>query len=525
MNTIVRDVLLRIWSPLERRLDQTAMYRTVTYALSFLAAVAAGLGFFGIVPYSPFDQIISLTVALSSGLLVNWLCSILWRVSVNMESAVITALILHFLIIPAPLTALQDSWVIASVVVLAILSKYIFAWRKQHVVNPAAAGLVLLALAYMVFDLPGYFESTWWIGRPELFVPLVLAGAAVVLKVRKWVPVISFLTIAFIVFLIEEHRFAGEISTVAVGNFWFSGSSLFLAFFMLTEPFMMPPTKRLQVVYGASVGVISQTTLFLSVGLKMTPELALMIGNLLFYPATLRQKLIVSLVAMREVAKDTMEFRFTKPVGLRFKAGQYLEWMLPHAGADDRGIRRYFTIASAPHDSELAFTVRFAPQVSSYKTALHAMKPGGMIVASQLAGDFTLPERVGEKVAFIAGGIGITPFISHISHLTQETAPTIDAVLFYCNNTVAEIAYRDRLQAATTTLPLRVVHILAKEEVSGLEHGFLTEDIIRRHTPDFLERTWYISGPPGMVNAYTKLLLAMDIPRRRIKRDFFPGLA
>lgn len=525
MNTILRDVLTRIWSPLERRLDQTAMYRTVTYALSFLAVTAVVLGFLGTVPYSPLEQMISLAVALSSGLLINWLCGTLWRVSVNMESAVITALILHFLIIPAPLTALQDSWVIALVVCFAILSKYIFAWRKQHIVNPAAAGLVLLALAYALFDLPGYFESTWWIGRPELFIPLILAGSAVVVKVRKWVPVLSFLAVASIVFLIEEYRFVGEISTVAVSNFWFSGPSLFLAFFMLTEPFTMPPTKRLQMMYGALVGVISQTTLFLSVGLKMTPELALILGNLLFYPATLRQKLVVSLTAAREVAKDTVEFSFTKPAGLRFKAGQYLEWMLPHAGADDRGIRRYFTIVSAPHDPEIAFTVRFAERVSSYKTALRAMKPGGVIVASQLAGDFTLPERASEKVAFIAGGIGVTPFISHISHLAHATTPTPDAVLFYCNNTAAEIAYRDKLTAASSILPLRVVHILAKEKVDNFEHGFLTEDIIRRHTPDYLERTWYISGPPGMVSAYTKLLLAMGISRRRIKRDFFPGLA
>lgn len=98
-------------------------------------------------------------------------------------------------------------------------------------------------------------------------------------------------------------------------------------------------------------------------------------------------------------------------------------------------------------------------------------------------------------------------------------------MLFYCNNTAAEIAYRDKLTAASSILPLRVVHILAKEKVDNFEHGFLTEDIIRRHTPDYLERTWYISGPPGMVSAYTKLLLAMGISRRRIKRDFFPGLA
>jgi ferredoxin-NADP reductase len=354
---------------------------------------------------------------------------------------------------------------------------------------------------------------------------LLITGIAVVAKVRKWVPVSAFLATAFVVYAFEEWRFFGVVTDDSLLRFFTSGPSLFLAFFMLTEPFTMPPTKRLQAGYGALVGFLSQTTLFLSVGIKMTPELALIFGNLLLYPATLKRKLILPLAKVREVAKDTYEFAFTKPLTLRFRAGQYLEWMLPHADADNRGIRRYLTISSAPSDALLRFTVRIGEQASTYKQTLQRMKTGDTIIASQLAGDFLLPRDPSRKIAMVAGGIGVTPFLSHIDHMQVANVPKHDSVLYYCNNTAVEIAYHDRLQAAAHMLPLKIVHILAKEKVDPYEHGFLTAEIVRQHTPDFLERVWYLSGPPGMVNAYSKLLKDLGVKRRNIKKDFFPGLA
>ena len=100
-----------------------------------------------------------------------------------------------------------------------------------------------------------------------------------------------------------------------------------------------------------------------------------------------------------------------------------------------------------------------------------------------------------------------------------------DSVLFYCNNTSAEIAYKDTLITLANSTPLKVVHVLAKEQVAGYEFGYLTADIIKRQAPDYLERTWYLSGPPGMVNAYKKLLRELGVGSHQIICDFFPGLA
>jgi glycine betaine catabolism B len=169
--------------------------------------------------------------------------------------------------------------------------------------------------------------------------------------------------------------------------------------------------------------------------------------------------------------------------------------------------------------------VKFAPTVSTYKDALLRMLPGDTIVASQRAGDFVLPDDASTKLGFIAGGIGITPFRSFVMEMLN-TGIHRDTVLYSCTNTVAEIPYRDIFDRAQATFGLRNVFMIAKEEVGEpYEVGYITEATITKHTPDFAERTWYLSGPPGMVNAYSTLLKKMGVPKRQIVKDFFPGLA
>ena len=523
---------------LHRWLDQTGMYRVVTLSLLALVGVTVLYGWLGLVVYRPVEQLLSLSVAVMVALGCNVLCAALWRVSANHESALITALIVHFLVIPAELSLLSDLWIVGAVAALSMISKYVVAWQGQHLLNPAAAGAVGLALVYtgagnLGFTLsPSFFETVWWLGTASLFIPVVIVGSLVVTKIRKWPMVLAFLGVGFLVFVFEDWRFGANVLT-SYERYWFAGPSLFLAFFMLTEPFTTPPTKRLQLGYGALVGLVASIAWpsitiapELVLPIKMTPELALVIGNIAFWPSTLRRKLILPLQSVRQLADHTYEYIFTKPVGLRFRAGQYLEWMLPHTQPDSRGVRRYFTIASSPTESVVRLALRTVPEgSSSYKAKLATLQPGDTIIASQLAGDFLLPKDPATKLGFIAGGIGMTPFRSHIQYMA-DTGAAHDTMLFYCNNTRADIAYADEFLAASERMPLRVVHVIAKETVEPpYETGFIDVAMLERHTPDYRERTWYLSGPPGMVNAYETMLTKAGVPTKRIVKDFFPGLA
>lgn len=496
----------------EARIDAITMYRVVLYTLGFLVITSLLLGVLNILPQTASEQLLSLLAVISVALGLNIIIARVTGIAANHESALITALIIFFLINPA--RDLFSLHIIALAAAIATLSKYVFVWRKQHLANPAAVGILVLSLS-------GYYESTWWIASPEMLIPLLVAGAVVVYKVHKWAPVIAFISVGFLVFLFEEWSFSGSLEQWSV--FWLSYPALFLAFFMLTEPFSMPPTKRTQILYGALVGFLAHTT-WLMPFVKMSPELALVIGNLVFVPTTLRRKLLLKLKERRKIAEDTYEWVFEKPSGTRYQAGQYMEWMLPHQQADARGVRRYFTIASSPTESVIRVAAKVPKDGSTYKQALHQLQPGQTIIASQRAGDFMLPPTA-VKIGMIAGGIGVTPFVSHVSYMTSSQ-DWRDSMLFYCNNTKDDVAYQDLWRTASKSGHFCLVSILAKEAAEPeYETGYISADIITRHTPDYKERTWYISGPPVMVNASEKILRQLGVPRRQIIKDFFPGLA
>jgi ferredoxin-NADP reductase len=227
---------------------------------------------------------------------------------------------------------------------------------------------------------------------------------------------------------------------------------------------------------------------------------------------------------IEQSAVDSYDFIFRSPRTLAFQAGQYLEWTLGLDRADSRGNRRYFTVASAPTEQSVRLGVKFYPQSSAFKQALGKMKPGSTIHASQLAGDFTLPANPETKIAFLAGGIGITPFRSMLQYLidSHERRPI---VVLYGAETQQDIAYRDVLGSAKRELGIRTVFAVARGAERGQYPGYIDARLVRLAVPDYLERTFYISGPQAMVKALRQKLLAMGVRRSKIKVDYFPGFA
>ena len=496
----------------QRFVDNIGMYRVVTGSLATLAGVSVLAGFIGWLPYSGQSQLLALLLALGVALLLNVVTAKVSRIPANHESAIITALILFFLVIPGE--SVIANWPLMAAVAIGIMSKFTIVYKKQHLLNPAAFGAAALSLS-------GLYVFSWWVGNPTLFIPLVILGSLVVLKVRKWTPVLCFLGVGLLTFAFEAVRYGDSVETIA-RTYFLSWPVLFLAFYMLTEPFTMPPTKATQAAYGVLVGFLVNTALFAPV-LSMTPELALLIGNLAVAPLRLRQKLYLKLLEKKEIAKNTFEFAFKKPAGFNFVAGQYIEWMLPHTPHDRKGTRRYFTIASSPTESDVRAAMKIEDNPSSFKEALKSLDQAGVVIGSQLAGDFVLPKDTKTKLGFIAGGIGVTPFRSHVQYMLDSDKP-FDTVLYYGNNSRAEIAYEALFQKAASSFAFSLVNVISKELVSApYESGYVNREIIKRRSSDYLERTWYVSGPPGMVAACARELHSLGVPSKQIKKDFFSG--
>ena len=497
------------------------MYRVVLYYLLFLVVAAVSLSFFGLLPFQPVDLLVSASVLVSACWIVNAIFAKVFRVPANTESLFITALILALIITPRSPSRLfsAGSALLLWAGVWAMASKYILAIRRKHLFNPAA-----LAVALAAFTLNQ--AASWWVGTFAMMPFVLLGGLLVARKIARFDLILSFVGAACAVTLGATLAKASGLLP-ATGKLFADTPILFFAFAMLTEPLSTPPARASRIVYGAVVGFLFAP--FLHVGrFYSTPELALLVGNAISYLMSPKGRYLLQLRAKRQLGPDIYEFRFTGARNLRFRPGQYLEWTLRHSRPDSRGNRRYFTIASSAAEREVRIGVKFNRDASSFKRSLLAMAPGDDIVASQLAGEFVLPMDKREKLVFMAGGIGITPFRSMIRYLLDHHEERQITVL-YSNRTAPEIVYSDVLEEAREQLGIKTVYTLT--DTNGVPPdwqggtGRFDAEMIAKTIPDYRERTFYLSGPRSLVVGFEEVLRTIGISKRRIKTDFFPGFA
>lgn len=493
------------------------MYRLVLYYLIGLLVVALIFSMFGILPYKTLDLGYSIFLIILACWIVNTLSAWYFEVPANVESVYITALILALIITPMKGINLQYLGFIAWAAVWSQVSKYILAANRKHFFNPAAFAVALTAITLNQ-------SASWWVGTAWMVPFVIIGGLLVARKTKRFDLVISFMAVAIVTILsFDIAKGLGVYSSLV--KILINSPLFFFAFVMITEPLTTPPTKRLRILYGGLVGFLFAPQISLA-GIFSTPELSLLVGNVFSYLVSPKKKLLLALKKKVQLAPSIYNFVFKADTNLKFRAGQYMEWTLGHDKRDNRGNRRYFTIASSPTEDEIIMGVKFYNPSSSYKKAMLNMQPGSKILAGQLAGDFTLPKNPKEKSVFIAGGIGVTPFRSMIQYLI-DTNQQRDIVLFYSNKNISEVVYTDVFDHAVEKLNLKVVYALteAKEVPKGWQGqvGFVNADMIKQEVPDFKDRTFYISGPHSMVTAFETALLGMGIRKNKIKIDFFPG--
>jgi ferredoxin-NADP reductase len=173
--------------------------------------------------------------------------------------------------------------------------------------------------------------------------------------------------------------------------------------------------------------------------------------------------------------------------------------------------------------------VKCVEKGSTFKEALAHLSAGDKVTTGIVMGDFLLPADTTKKILFIAGGIGITPFVSMIrTCLLRHEKRNI--ILLYANKTKEDIAYMDIIAQAERECDMRTVHVLSEEKefFKDEQHiigGFITEEMIQKYVPDIVERDVYISGPPQMVARYEDVVKKMGVSREAVVTDFFPGFA
>lgn len=492
------------------------MYRLVVYELAFLLLVAFIMGFFGVFPVNPIFLVFSVAFIFSVSWIVNKIFARMFEVPSNPESTWITALILALIISPPTLWIDMQYLPLAFwASAVAIASKYILAIRKKHVFNPVAFGV---AATSVVLGL----SASWWIGTLPMVPFVLIGGLLIVRKIRRfdlWFAFIGVFTVG-----IAFYYFGRGLDVVrSLSQALLYAPTFFFATVMLTEPMTTPPSKLLRVLYGALVGLLFLPNVNIG-SFYFTPELALLVGNVFSYLVSPKYKLNLKLKRVVRLSRDVYEFAFASDRPVSFRPGQYMEWTLAHSHPDSRSVRRFFTLASSPTERELSIGVKFYEPGSTFKKAMLAMSTGKSIVASEIAGDFTLPKNKNKKLVFIAGGIGVTPFRSMIQYLlhNREARPI---TLLYFNKTPNDAVYSDIFERAKKELGIKTVYSYSDDGVhlSPEALSALFAQTVKREVPDFLERKFYISGPQAMVTSYKAILRGIGVKRSKIKTDYFPG--
>ena len=220
----------------------------------------------------------------------------------------------------------------------------------------------------------------------------------------------------------------------------------------------------------------------------------------------------VRLEGTDQVANGTMAFRFSRPAGFDFRPGQAIDLVLPALeGGDPAAARHAFSIVSAPHEPDLVVATRMRD--SAYKRALKALPVYAMAKIDGPFGSLTLPKDEKRPVVFVAGGIGITPFISmlrHSAHVKSER----DIALVYANRSLEDAAYLGELRRMAGANPrLRLVATV----------GLLEPAAVAKAIDGLSRPIAYVAGPPGMVGAARGVLARAGIDEDDIRSEEFFG--
>lgn len=483
-------------------LNRITMYRLVLWHLLLLITVAFVLSFFGFFSFTPWALLFSFFLMLAICWASNEAFAWIFKVTPNTESVYITSFILTLILNPVSFTDFMGAGILVAAGFLAMASKYILAIDKKHILNPAALAVAVTGVVFGTY-------ASWWVGGTLSLLPFVLIGGLLVVrKVQRFEQLWVFSIIALAGVAI---KFLPNNPFDSIWQTTLHSSLLFFVTIMLTEPLTSPVSRVHRIIYAAIVALLFIPGTQIA-GFYFAPETALLVGTVYAYIVSPKIRRVLTLKAQKKIAEGVYEFIFTPNKPISFTPGQYLEWTLGHANPDQRGNRRYFTIGSSPTEQEIRLGIKTYENPSTFKKALLALEPGQEIAVGQLAGEFTLPRDPGRKLAFIAGGIGVTPFRSMIQYLV-DTNQKRDAILLYSTKSEAELAYKDVFAEAVTKIGLRTYY-----------DSRITTEELTREVPDYKERFFYLSGPHGMVVAFEKTLRELGVSRRNIKVDFFPGL-
>jgi ferredoxin-NADP reductase len=230
-------------------------------------------------------------------------------------------------------------------------------------------------------------------------------------------------------------------------------------------------------------------------------------------------------VVFRERTKRTPSvesFRFWPAQRLSFLPGQFLQVIFDEQDRENKDLNKYLSFSCSPHREYIEVTKRLS--ASSFSQRLNSLQAGDEVLIKAPLGSCVF-EAEYKKIAFLIGGIGITPVISILQHIAEEAVGT-DACLVYSNRSEDETAFKEELDSLCAgSRDIKVYYVLTdcRPKQAGAIFGRIDKGLLERYLPGLRERIVFIFGPPKMTEAMSSLAIEMGCSEEGIKTEKFIG--
>lgn len=206
-------------------------------------------------------------------------------------------------------------------------------------------------------------------------------------------------------------------------------------------------------------------------------------------------------------------FRFERPQGFEFKAGQFCNIAYPDRCVAGR--RSYSFSNSAADEKFFELTIK---EHGDFTQKMFTLEPGVEFeVKGPLGNVFCFDENTADDIVFLAGGVGVTPFMSALQYADFKGMKN-ELVLLFSNKTEDEIIAKDRLnEYAERNENITVVHTLTRDENWQGEKGRINEEMIKKYVKkDVSHYKYFICGPGQLIESMKELLKSMSVPEEKI---------
>jgi ferredoxin-NADP reductase len=222
------------------------------------------------------------------------------------------------------------------------------------------------------------------------------------------------------------------------------------------------------------------------------------------------KRFTATIVETKRISDQVAWFKFSSNQPMGFKAGQYVSLRFP-------GESRYhaFSIASSP--SEVNTFDLLVKRVRDFTSKMFTSPPGTAFDVLGPEGRF-LQEPKGDMV-MVAGGVGVTPFLSMIRLARDAQLSDRQYWLFYSCRTRSDLMFEEELRMLPKQNPnIHVVMTLTRESPPDWDQelGHVTPEMLRRRLSSFEGKSFYTCGPGDMVDAIVAMLAASGVPKERI---------